>query len=230
MDKDYAEYLINKTREDYNLISEDFSRTRPRIWEEIKFLFDDYIKAGDRVLDVGSGNGRYCDLVKEKGAVYSGLDNSEGLVAMAKELHPSFDFIIGDGLVLPFFNNFFDKIYAIAFLHHIPSKELRLKFLNSAKRALKPGGLLIITVWKFHERKEIFLLLKYTLLKLLRISKLDFKDIFEPWANKTERYYHWFSKSELENLAKQAGLKVIKSGIAKNQRGNRRNIYLVAEK
>jgi len=50
MDKNYAEYLINKIREDYNFISEDFSRTWSHIWEEIKFLFDDYVKAGDRVL------------------------------------------------------------------------------------------------------------------------------------------------------------------------------------
>ncbi|KKQ97117.1 MAG: hypothetical protein A3F95_02810 [Candidatus Nealsonbacteria bacterium RIFCSPLOWO2_12_FULL_39_31] len=84
MDKNYAEYLINKIREDYNFISEDFSRTWSHIWEEIKFLFDDYVKAGDRVLDVGCGNGRYCDLIQEKRAVYKGLDNSNGLVAMAK--------------------------------------------------------------------------------------------------------------------------------------------------
>ncbi len=230
MDKDYAEYLINKTRDDYNLISDDFSRTRMNAWEEIKFLFDNYLKAGDKALDIGCGNGRYYDLIKSKGSFYTGLDNSGKLVEIARKMHPSADFVLGEGLALPFSDSYFNRIFAIAFLHHIPSKELRLKFLSEAKRTLSSGGTLIITVWKFHRIKEIFLLLKYTLLKLLGISKLGFKDIFEPWANKTKRYYHWFSKRELENLAKQSGFKIIKSGIAKNKKNNRRNIYIVAEK
>jgi SAM-dependent methyltransferase len=230
MEKDYVEYLINKTRNDYNLISDDFSRTRMNIWEEIKFLFGNYLEAGDRVLDIGCGNGRYCDLIKSKGSFYTGLDNSEKLIETAKKIHPWADFVLGEGLVLPFPDDHFNRIFAIAFLHHIPSKELRLKFFSEAKRALLPGGLLIITVWKFHRIKEIFLLLKYTLLKLSGISKLDFKDILDPWANKTKRYYHWFSRRELENLAKQSGFKIIKSGIAKNKKGNRRNIYIVAGK
>ena len=230
MDKDYAEYLINKTKDDYNLISDDFSRTRMNAWEEIKFLFDNYLKAGDKALDIGCGNGRYYDLIKSKGSFYTGLDNSGKLVEIARKMHPSADFVLGEGLALPFSDSYFNRIFAIAFLHHIPSKELRLKFLSEAKRTLSSGGTLIITVWKFHRIKEIFLLLKYTLLKLLGISKLGFKDIFEPWANKTKRYYHWFSKRELENLAKQSGFKIIKSGIAKNKKNNRRNIYIVAEK
>ncbi|KKQ97118.1 MAG: hypothetical protein A3F95_02805 [Candidatus Nealsonbacteria bacterium RIFCSPLOWO2_12_FULL_39_31] len=145
-------------------------------------------------------------------------------------MHPLSDFITGEGLAIPFPDKHFNKIYAIASLHHISSKELRLKFLSEAKRALKPGGLLIVAVWKFYEKKEIFFLLKYTLLELLGMSKLNFYDIFEPRANKTERYYHWFSKKELENLVEQAGFKIIKFGIARNEKAKRRNIFLVAEK
>ena len=95
-------------------------------------------------------------------------------------------------------------------------------------------GKLIITVWslpiKQYNKKNIFLLLKYTILKIIGMSKLDFRDVLEPWGNKTFKYYHWFSERELKNLAKKAGFKVKKSGIIKNSRGTRKNIYLVAEK
>ena len=66
MDRNYAEYFLKKTIQDYNLISEEFSRTRERIWLEMRFLFDDYLIPGERVLDIGCGNGRFLEIFKEK--------------------------------------------------------------------------------------------------------------------------------------------------------------------
>lgn len=232
MDKDYAKYLIDKTRSDYNLIAEDFSRTRGRIWEETRFLFEDYLKEGDKVLDLGCGNGRYYELFKN--TEYTGIDNSEKLIKIAQNKYPKINFQVADSLNLPFEENSFDKIYSIAVLHRIPSKEFRLRFFEEARRVLKKDGNLIITVWRLpikqYNKKNIFLLLKHTILKIIGISRLDFKDILEPWGKKTEKYYHWFSQRELRRLAKKAGFKIKKSGITKNSRGTRKNIYLVAEK
>lgn len=230
MNKEYAKYLINKTRSDYNLISKDFSRTRGRIWEEISFLFD--VKPGEKVLDLGCGNGRYYELLKNTD--YIGVDNSEELIEIAKEKYPNAKFQIEDALNLSFEDNSFDKIYSIAVLHRIPSKEFRLQFFEGARRVLKKEGKLIITVWslpiKQYNKKNIFLLFKYTFLKIIGLSKLDFRDVLEPWGKKTEKYYHWFSERELRKLVKKAGFKIKKSGIIKNKRGTRRNIYLIAEK
>ena len=227
MDKEYAEYLLNKTKNDYNLISEDFSRTRAKTWEEIKFLFNDYLSAGEKVLDLGCGNARFYEFFKEKDIQYFGLDNSEKLIEIAQQKYPKADFRIGDALNLPFPNNYFDKIYSIAVLHQIPSKESRSQLLEEARRVLKPNGKLILTVWKL---KNPSLLLRYTILKIIGKNKMDFKDILEPWADKTERYYHLFSEKELVELVERSGLKIIKNGIIKNKTGNRQNIYLVAEK
>lgn len=211
------------------MISEDFSRTRFQIWPELTFLFDRAQK-GEKVLDSGCGNGRFYPLLKEKGVKYFGADNSEKLVAIAKNKYPEADFIVADALKLPFEDNYFDKIFSIAVLHHIPSKELRLEFLEEAKRVLKKDGVIIIAVWKFHQPKEFFYLFKYTIFKLFRNSQLDFMDIEEPWGKRAKRYYHWFFKKELDNLAKEAGFKIIGVGFTKNKRGNRKNIYLVAKK
>lgn len=230
MNREYAEYLLNKTREDYNLIAEDFSRTREKPWEELKFLFDNYLIPGEKVLDLGCGNGRYFEFFKKRNIDYFGVDSSEKLIEIAKKRNPKARFQTADALNLPFPENYFDKVYSVAVLHQIPSDEFRLQFLKEVKRVLKLGGLLILTVWKFHQPKERYLLFKYTILKLIRKSKLDWKDIFEPWGKKTKRYYHWFSENELRNSVKEAGFKIEKIGIVKNKKGNRQNIYLIAEK
>jgi ubiquinone/menaquinone biosynthesis C-methylase UbiE len=181
-------------------------------------------------LDLGCGNGRYYNIIKENGGEYLGVDNSAGLIKIAQEKYGQENFLVMDGLKLVFPDNHFDKIYSIAVLHHIPSKELRLDFLKQAKRVLKKDGLLALTTWRFKRKKEKSLLLKYSILKLIGKSKMDFRDILEPWADKTKRYYHCFAKRELAGLARKAGLKIVKVGVVSNGRGNRNNYYLVAQK
>lgn len=230
MDKEYAKYLLGKTKKDYDLIAEDFSRTRDYPWPEIRFLFDDYVEVGNRILDLGCGNGRYHQFFKDKKIEYTGIDYSEKLIEIAKNKYPEAEFQVADAFNLPFPDNFFDRIFSIAVLHHIPSLELRQQFLKEAKRVLKPEGKFILTVWKFHRPKEILLIFKFSVLSFLRLSKLDVRDILEPWGKKIKRYYHCFGKKEIKNLIKEANFKINNMGVVKNERGNRRNIYLVAEK
>jgi len=230
MNKEYAQYLLKKTTEDYNLIAEDFARSREKPWPELRFLFADFLIPGERVLDLGCGNGRFFEFYKGENIDYFGVDSSEKLIEIAKKKNPGARFQVADALKLPFPANYFDKIYSIAVLHQIPSEELRLQFLKEAKRVLKPEGFFIVTCWKFHQSKELFLIFKFIILKLLGLSKLDFGDIFEPWGKKIKRYYHCFSKKELINLIKKADFKIKDIGLIKNERGNRQNIYLIAEK
>jgi ubiquinone/menaquinone biosynthesis C-methylase UbiE len=230
MDKEYAEYLLVKTREDYNLIADDFSRTRDETWDEMFFLFENFLKPGDKVLDLGCGNGRWVKLFQTYNVDYVGIDSSLRLIEIAKKNYPNARFQVEESLNLSFPDNWFDKVYTIAVFHHIPSEEFKLKFLKEVKRVLKPGGILILTVWKFHRSREMRLLIKYTILKLLGKSKLDFRDVFEPWGKKVERYYHYFSEKELINLVEKVGFRLIEGGIVKNEMGNRQNLYIVAKK
>jgi ubiquinone/menaquinone biosynthesis C-methylase UbiE len=229
MDPEFAKFILEKTRENYNLIAKEFSATRREIWEELKFLFEG-LKEGEKVLDLGCGNGRWYKVFREKKVDYFGIDNSEKLIEIAKENFPNAKFFVGNALNLPFPDNFFDKVYSIAFLHHIPSEDFRIKVLKEAKRVLRPGGILILICWKIYQWREIFALLKYTLLKIIGRSKLDFKDFFVPWGKKTLRYYHCFSKRELENLLRKVGFEILESGVVKNKRGNRQNYYIISQK
>jgi ubiquinone/menaquinone biosynthesis C-methylase UbiE len=231
MDLDYAHHLLEETRQDYNLIAKNFARTRKELWPEIKFLFKNYLKEKDKVLDLGCGNGRWYQLIQKYNVDYVGVDSSEELIEIARESYPQVKFEIEEALYLPFSDNYFDKVYSVAVLHNVPSEELRLDFLEEAGRVLKPGGLLILTVWKINQLKQYLLLFKYTILRLIGKSKLDPGDVLRSWGKKgVEIYYHFFSKEELTALAKKAGFEVKDMGIVKNERGNRQNIYLVAQK
>ena len=230
MDEQYAKYLLERVNRNYNLIAKDFSRTRSRPWYEIRFLFSDYLFSGDKVLDLGCGNGRNILYFNEKLTDYYGVDNSAELISLAKKKYPQKNFTVDNALNLSFSGNFFDKIYSIAVLHQIPSNKLRLKFLKEAKRVLKPKGLLVLTVWKLHKLDHLILALKSSFMKMINKSKLDYGDVLIPWGNKLERYYHFFSEKELKRLVKKAGFKLIESGIVKSDDGDRQNIYIIAQR
>jgi len=229
MKKEYALYLLKKTKEDYNLIADDFSRTRSKMWEELNFLIEN-VKVNENVLDLGCGNGRLYELFKFKIVGYYGIDNSEELIEIAKIRYPRANFQVGDALNLPFSDNFFDNVFSVAVFHHIPSKEFRFKFLQEAKRVLKPGGKLILTVWYFSGWEKVLLFLKNLFLKILGMSKFDFDDNFINWGKKTRRYVHYFSRAEIKKLVKKSGLKIKEIKILKRPRGKEGNILLIAEK
>jgi len=233
MEKSYAEYLLKKVKNDYNLIADHFSRTRNFVSIDLRML-SGYSQAGEKVLDLGCGNGRLFEVLKQKEVEYTGVDFSEKLTQIAKRRYPEAEFKVGNALELPFTPGFFDKVYSISVLQHIPSEEFRLQFLREALRVLKSKGLLILRVWDlWRTKKGKRLIFKYIFLKISGKSKLDFKDIFFPWKNSkgkaaVQRYIHCFTKRELEKLAKRAGFK-----IKKNWRGGKdpiSSIYLIAEK
>jgi len=204
MDEEYAKYLLDKTQQDYNRIASHFSKTRSYIWEELKYLTR-FIFAGERVLDLGCGNGRLREVFKDMKIDYIGVDSSEKLIEIAKEKYPGARFLKANALTLPFPANYFDKVFSVAVFHHIPSEKFRLQFLKEAKRVLRPRGLLVLLVWNLWQKKFLRYHLKFLSLKLIGKSKLDFKDIFYPWRNQKgkvliQRYLHGFTKEELKRL------------------------------
>lgn len=210
-----AEELLRKGREDYNLIAGHFSQTRKYLWEDFKY-FGDYAKEGDRVLDAGCGNGRLSEIFQKIKADYIGLDSSPALIRLAKRLYPGHKFIIGDVTNLPFAENSFDAVFCVAVFQHLPSKELRLKALNSIYRVLKPNGFFIMTNWNLWQKEFKGLRNKYNLKKVFGLNKMDFNDILKTWKSPAgevlaERYLHAFSLREIEGLLKECNFKKVKN-------------------
>ena len=242
MKKIYAEKLIEKNKEAYNLISKHFSQTRSFLWRDLA-QFGRYAKTGDNILDFGCGNGRLLDVFEGKRVNFFGLDASRELLDEAKKRYQAnlkqdygkkVEFVAIDSLQIPFKNNFFDCIYSIAVLHHIPSKKFRLELLMEFNRVLKKDGKLIITSWNLWYGKYLALIFKYAIWKFFGQSQMDFADIMLPWKNQkgeilTKRYYHAFTKAALKKLVLKSGFKIEKMGYF-GGRNNKANLYIVAKK
>jgi len=135
----------------YDVFAEDFAQTRKNAWPEFEVLFKE-IKKGDRLLDLGCGNGRLrqslsTDMVRD--GDYFGLDVSEKLLNLARKNFPRDHFFHKDFTQpLPFGDDNFDIISGVASFHHILSEKEQKQFLQECCRILKPGGTVFLTTWK----------------------------------------------------------------------------------
>jgi ubiquinone/menaquinone biosynthesis C-methylase UbiE len=202
MNSKYAKKILDKTVLDYNSIADKYSRVREKNWKEFDFLFDKYLSSGDRVADLGCGNGRFYSSFKNKNVDYLGIDVSDKLIEIARKNYPEAKFEVSS--VEKMNDKSFDKVYSIAVLHHIPSYELRLNFLKEIKRILKDDGKLILTVWNLKEKLKQRSIWDW--------FRLDRGDVFLPWYGSKDTYFHCFNLEELIQLGKEAGFEVVNKG------------------
>ena len=210
-----AKRIIESVHDGYNTIAGEFANRRKGLhWPTLE-RFRQYISNGDRVLDLGCGSGRAFGLFIGMAVDYEGLDISEGLIKQAKKACPDIlaSFRVGSMLTLPYEDNSFDSILAIASLHHIPSDRFRLQALREAYRVLKPGGYLLMTNWDLWQPRRWPHLLKNIFLKLIGKSDLGWTDVMIPWHLYQQptvwRYYHGFTLRELKRACNQVGFKIV---------------------
>lgn len=99
---------------------------------------------GDKVLDIGSGDGDTANLLYEEyGLEVTGIDLNAEKIGKAKEKYPNIDFQIGDGEFLEGFSiRTFDGVLMECVLSEI---NLPLEAIHEAYCILKKGGKLLIS-------------------------------------------------------------------------------------
>jgi len=215
MNKKIQEKLLNIVKNNYEETAAEFDKSRQGlVWPELSKLAE-ALMPDFRVLDIGCGNGRLLNVLKDKVKKenYLGIDLSENLIALAKKNYPAYDFMAADILDLDKMDiGQFDFIFSIAMLHHLPGRDLQIKSLKILSEKLEFGGTMVISVQNFwHRKKYLKLLLKYFWRKIFGREKVDFGDIIFPgFKNKSERYYHAFTFCGLKKISQAANLKIIK--------------------
>jgi len=96
---------------------------------------------GKRVLDVGCGEGRFCRMLAQRGAVVTGLDPTPELLDEARRQDPSGAYRQGIAESLPFEAGAFDLVISYITLVDIP--DFRAAIAEMV-RVLRPGGQLLI--------------------------------------------------------------------------------------
>jgi ubiquinone/menaquinone biosynthesis C-methylase UbiE len=105
---------------------------------------------GKRLLEVGHGIGSDLLTFAQNGAEVCGIDITEEHHRLAKknfELHgiPA-DLRLGDAASLPWPDASFDVVYSHGVLHHTPDIQ---QCVREAHRVLRPGGLFVLSVYRF---------------------------------------------------------------------------------
>jgi SAM-dependent methyltransferase len=204
-----AKEILNNVKESYTKIADEFDLTRKRPWPEFKY-FKEYINENDTVLDIGCGNGRLYEFLKDISNIkYIGIDNNTELIRLAQKNYPSANFLVGNLLDLPVKAKA-DVALSVASLHHIPSSSLRKKSIQEIHEKLKSDGVLEIIVWNLFQNRYIKYILKSLFKFIIHLGKYDWNDTFIPWGNSgVLRYYHAFTPRELKKLLKRNNFSII---------------------
>jgi len=208
--------VIKHLKEVYNKISPFFTNTRQRLHRSVVPLVK-YAKDGDKILDLGCGNGILYHLFDKLQVGYVGADLSNELLDIARKNYPGVTFVETNmAEKFPFEDDMFDEIYCIAAFHHLPDEQTRLKALREMRRVLKTDGRVIMTNWNLSSEWAANKVEKG------KYTKTGEQDFIVPWRDPQgnvlgERYYRAFKSQELQNLFEQAGFIVEEQYFTENE-------------
>jgi SAM-dependent methyltransferase len=100
--------------------------------------------AGTHYLDIGCGAGMAAERAAARGAHVTGLDASEGFLALARERVPRGDFRVGDMEELPFAADQFDVVTGFNSIQFAGNPAIALA---EARRVVKPTGIVAVVTW-----------------------------------------------------------------------------------
>jgi SAM-dependent methyltransferase len=159
----------------------------PWAWDRRRALLLAEARPGDRVLDLGCGAGRFVAALRDAGADPVGVEIAEAALERARANAPGADLRLlePDGS-LPLEHASVDLVWCSEVLEHVADTE---HLLLEARRVLKPGGRLLVTV-PFHGR------IKAALIALLR-----FESHFDP----TGQHLRFYTRRSLTETLERAG-------------------------
>ena len=137
------------------------------------------------ICDLGCGPGQIARYLHRQGADVLGVDLSPCMIAEAQRLNSDIPFHEGNMLALPDADNSWGGIAAFYCIIHIPREQV-VDALREMKRALKPGGVLLLT---FHIGDEI-------------------KHVEEWWEKPVDLDFAFYQPAEMEAWLKEAGFEL----------------------
>jgi tRNA (uracil-5-)-methyltransferase TRM9 len=237
MEPTAAQRLIALNHQFYQTFAIPFSDTRQRLQPGVLRVLERLPPDAD-VLDVGCGNGELWRTLSRRGfqGRYVGLDFSPALLAIASQQQAETigqaAFLTADltdpqwDARLPVAS--FDRILALAVLHHLPGQELRCQVLGKIHNRLAPGSLFMLSAWQFLNSPRLAARVQPWERLGLSPAQVDPGDYLLDWRQGGSglRYVHQFSSSELETLAQATGFKLLEEYLSDGE-NHRLGLYQV---
>jgi len=130
----------------FRAFSELREQVEPRAFQERFYSYSNY--PGQRVLDVGCGNGYVLSHFARNGAETTGIDLTRRAVDLSRrrfELEGlRGTFVQASAEQLPFEDSYFDLVVSVGVLHHTPRTEVAVQEIY---RVLKPGGRFLLMLY-----------------------------------------------------------------------------------
>jgi tRNA (uracil-5-)-methyltransferase TRM9 len=181
----------------YSHINEEFSNTRQYPWKGWDLILQELdLKNNLKILDLGCGNGRFYEQLKNKLTTkfeYTGVDTDKGLLDIAKSKYNEGQFKLVDIFTdLLTIEDKYDMVLGFGITHHIPEKNFRREWFENISTLLNKDGYLILSFWNFLDKKS-----------LIKATELEENDYWLGWNNKeVKRYCHYYTKEELNDINK----------------------------
>lgn len=192
------------------------------LWASEKYVFEQYLKATDRILDLGCGTGRTTFALSELGYEdIIGVDLTPEMIEAAEEIkverNSSISFQIGNAKALNFADEYFDVvIFSFNGLMSIPGEAERFKALQEIYRVLKVGGLFIFTT---HDREQDEHYFDFWAAEKERWEKgeqkpdlHEFGDVIATSKNEEKPIFiHIPNQKEVQDFLKQEGFSILET-------------------
>ncbi len=235
LDRDFAAELVELNNDFYRRVATSFSSTRQAPWPGWRRVFDAVAaQAGDpavpfRILDLACGNMRFERFFQEawreqgheRPPEFHAVDACRDLAAEATGHANTIDnlrfyeldilAVLMDGsqpapLAVPPC----DLVACFGFMHHVPSRDLRLRVLDLLAASAKPGGLIAVSFWAFMNDPRMQAKVAEAEARAqvnqpfatYDPTQLDPGDHLLGWQQDESvyRYCHHFSDAEIDNL------------------------------
>lgn len=110
----------------------------------MKYIHD-YLKTGDRILDIGAGTGRYSVALSQEGYEVDAIELVKYNLGMLKTKKSNVKAYQGTALDLSRYQDeTFDLTLLFGPMYHLFSYEDKIKALSEAKRVTKTGGIILV--------------------------------------------------------------------------------------
>ena len=197
----------------YRENASSFSETRQHAWPGWERVADSLPAKPRTVLDMACGNMRFKTFVDERfegqSSRYYGVDSCSDLLPECKEAEfQHLDVIEGllentlpGSLTAPAC----DLVACFAFMHHVPTKELRLRLLDVLLEKAQAKGIVALSFWQFaQDGKALEKARATTRAGCAELGlRLDNNDFLLGWKDVegAYRYCHSFTDGELDEFA-----------------------------